>query len=146
MATFPVSSNLSMRPLIHPPANPCSPREICCTGCFIVLPIIWPAPQLIPIITLRLQLPSLFSHLITHLLPDMSPLNTRHTGGITSQDTTRLAAWQRHCDDETVRNISLITHKTKAVPPSTLQELLSPSLVVAWQGETVSPTLTQIKS
>jgi hypothetical protein len=36
------------------------------------------------------------------------------------QDTTSPGAWQRHCDEETV-----ITHKTKAVPPSNLQESLT---------------------
>ena len=44
------------------------------------------------------------------------------------QDTTSPGAWQRHCDEETVCHASLITHQTKPVPPSNLQESLALNL------------------
>jgi hypothetical protein len=100
------------------PANPCSLRYI---YCFIVSRIIRhpehdcpPAPQYL--------IPITISSRTWKLLPE-TPTSTLDTPAVvldSHQDTTSTGAWQRHCDEETV-----ITHKTKAVPPSNLQESLT---------------------
>ena len=61
------------------------------------------------------------------LLPETptSPFDTPAVVLDSQQDTTSPGAWQRHCDEETVCHAGLITHKTKPVPPSNLQESLT---------------------
>ena len=66
----------------------------------------------------------------SYLLPE-TPTSTPDTPAVmldSQQDTTSPGAWQRHCDEETVCHASLITHQTKPVPPSNLQESLALNL------------------